>query len=214
MTCTAARMIHLELVRDLSTTSLVWCLKRFVWRRGLPKLMLSDNGETLKADQLKAFNTRNGIIWRFNLAKAPWWGGLFEWLIRSTKRCLRMCEKLHTYLWRVLHSIGTDWRSIEQPTTNLPWWKRYRRATYTNPSYCGHRILNPIEGEGYESDPHFKNNREQALSRKHQLEQVLQFFWKRWRKDYLLELRSTHVGNKTKESNIKVNDIVTVLDEN
>ena len=33
--------------------------------------MLSDNGETLKADQLKAFNTRNGIIWRFNLAKAP-----------------------------------------------------------------------------------------------------------------------------------------------
>ena len=40
--------------------------------------MLSDNGETLKADQLKAFNTRNGIVWRFNLAKAPWWGGLFE----------------------------------------------------------------------------------------------------------------------------------------
>ena len=80
--------------------------------------------------------------------------------------------------------------------------------------YCGHRILNPIEGEGYESDPDFKNNREQALSRKHQLEQVLQFFWKRWRKDYLLELRSIHVGNKTKESNIKVNDIVTVLDEN
>ena len=80
--------------------------------------------------------------------------------------------------------------------------------------YYSHRILNPIEGEGYESDPDFKNNHEQALSRKHQLEQVLQSFWKCWRKDYLLEFRSTHVGNKIRENNIKVNDIITVLDEN
>ena len=25
----------------------------------------------------------------FNLPKAPWWGGIFEWLIQSTKICLR-----------------------------------------------------------------------------------------------------------------------------
>ena len=30
-----------------------------------------------------------GIDWNFNLEKAPWWGGLFERMIRSTKRCLR-----------------------------------------------------------------------------------------------------------------------------
>ena len=35
-----------------------------------------------------------------------------------------------------------------------------------------------------------------------------------WRKDYLLEFRSTRIGNKTEESNIKMNDIATVLDEN
>ena len=63
-----------------------------------------------------------------------------------------------------------------------------------------------MEGEGYESDPDFKNNREQALSRTQQLEQILQSFLKFLRKDYLLELRSTYVGNKLKESNIKVND--------
>ena len=40
MTCAATRMIHLELVRDLSATSLVRCLKRFMRRRRLPKLML------------------------------------------------------------------------------------------------------------------------------------------------------------------------------
>ena len=46
------------------------------------------------------------------------------------------------------------------------------------------------------------------------MEQVLQSLWKYWRKDNLLELRSTHVGYKTKESNIKVTDIAIVLDEN
>ena len=78
MTCAATRMIHLKLVTDLPAASLVQYLKRFVGRRGLTKLMLSDDGKAFKADQPKAFNTRNGIIWRFNLAKAPRWGGLFE----------------------------------------------------------------------------------------------------------------------------------------
>ena len=174
MTCTATRMIHLELLRDLSATSLVRCLKRFVEKRGLPKLMLSDNGKTFKADQLKAFNTRNGIIWKFNLARAPWWGGLFERLIRSTKRCLRKCvrnytltyEEFYTVLVDIEGALNTrplfylDENDIEEPLTPIH-------------LYCRHRILNPIEGERYEIDPDFKNNHEQALSRKHQLEQVL-----------------------------------------
>ena len=42
--------------------------------------------------------------------------------------------------------------------------------------YCDHRILNPNKGEGYESDPHFNNNREQAISRKHQLKKVIRPF--------------------------------------
>ena len=27
--------------------------------------------------------------WSFNLEKAPWWGGVFEKMIQSAKRCLR-----------------------------------------------------------------------------------------------------------------------------
>ena len=30
-----------------------------------------------------------GITWQFNVELAPWWGGAFERLVRSTKRCLR-----------------------------------------------------------------------------------------------------------------------------
>ena len=29
-----------------------------------------------------------GIEWLFNIEKAPWWGGLFERMVRSAKQCL------------------------------------------------------------------------------------------------------------------------------
>ena len=29
------------------------------------------------------------IKWVFNLEKAPWWGGFFERMVQSVKRCLK-----------------------------------------------------------------------------------------------------------------------------
>ena len=29
------------------------------------------------------------VQWVYNLEKAPWWGGMFERMIRSIKRCLK-----------------------------------------------------------------------------------------------------------------------------
>ena len=34
--------------------------------------------------------TFNRISWIFNLERAPWWGGVFERLIRSVKQCLKI----------------------------------------------------------------------------------------------------------------------------
>ena len=30
-----------------------------------------------------------GVSWQFNVKRAPWWGGAFERMVRSTKRCLK-----------------------------------------------------------------------------------------------------------------------------
>ena len=51
----------------------------------MPQKMLSDNGKTFKA----AAKALPDLKWIFNVPKAPWWGGVFERLIRSTKRCLK-----------------------------------------------------------------------------------------------------------------------------
>ena len=200
MTCAATRMIHLELVRDLSAALYVRCLKRFVGRRELPKSILSDNGKTFKTDQLKVSNTKNGIIWRFNLAKAPWWGRLFERLIRSTKRCLRMCVRNCTLTYEEFYTSLVEMEGVlnSRPLTYLDENDIEEPLTPIH-LYRGHRILNPIKGEGYESDPDFKNNCEQVLSRKHQLEQVLQSFWKSWRKEHLLEIDTCRKQNRRKQ---------------
>ena len=47
--------------------------------------MVSDNGKTFKA----AAKTLQDVKWTFNVPKAPWWGGIFERLVRSVKRCLK-----------------------------------------------------------------------------------------------------------------------------
>ena len=163
--------------------------------------MLSDNGKIFKADQLRAFNTRNVIIWRFKSAKAPWWGSLSKWFICSTKRCLRNCVRNAAFAYE---QFRTNLIEIEGVLNNRPLTypgkDDIEESRTANHLYCGHRILNPI-------------NREEGLSIKLQLKQVLQSFWKHWRKDSLLELRPIHVGNKTKESNIKVNGIITILDK-
>ena len=72
------------------------CLKRFAARRG-PYKFLSDNGKTFKAaakltdllpkaNTIKEYLTIKGSQWVFNVERAPWWGSVFERMVRSIKR--------------------------------------------------------------------------------------------------------------------------------
>ena len=86
--CASSRMIHLEILPDQSTAAYVRSQRRFTARRGIPKLIVSDNRKAFKGRALKEFKATRGIKWRYNLSRALWWGRLSEHLIRSAKRCL------------------------------------------------------------------------------------------------------------------------------
>ena len=99
-TCCVTRAVQLDVVLDLSTPTFIHSFKRFSSRRGLPNLMLSDNGKTFVAaakvvtkvvtsPKVQGNFEGIGIQWKFNVPRAPWWGGVFERLVRSTKHCLR-----------------------------------------------------------------------------------------------------------------------------
>ncbi|XP_071160975.1 uncharacterized protein [Mytilus edulis] len=60
-TCAVTRAVHLELVYDLSEESFLLCFRRFVSRRSVPKIMMSDNALTFKAasnEISRLFNSR------------------------------------------------------------------------------------------------------------------------------------------------------------
>ena len=69
-------------------------------RRGLPGKIISDNGTTFKAavkairalvnhPDVQGYLAGLGVKWIFHGLKAPWWKGVFERVVKSTKRCLR-----------------------------------------------------------------------------------------------------------------------------
>ena len=98
--CNSSRAIHLELVIDLSVDGFLHCFQRFSARRGIPRLVTSDNASTFKAaskillkliksSKVQAYSASKNITWRFLLEKAPWQGGCFEHLIRIVKRTLK-----------------------------------------------------------------------------------------------------------------------------
>ena len=97
--CSLTRAIHLELITDQNTDGFIRCLKRFIARRGRPSTIYSDNGKSfvaaakwlrniMKEEKLQDYLAHRDIKWKFNLAKAPWWGGQFERLIGVMKQSI------------------------------------------------------------------------------------------------------------------------------
>lgn len=104
-TCAVVRVVHLELVEDLSSESFIRAFRRFVSRRGVPERLISDNAkhfkdcskritslssQILEAEKTQRYLASHGIRWQFIVERAPWWGGFYERLVGSVKRCLKM----------------------------------------------------------------------------------------------------------------------------
>ena len=101
-TCMTTRAIHLELVHSMNTDSCILALQRFFARRGMPRVIRSDNGTNfVRSDKeiRQCFNNLNhvaiqqelavkNIEWIFNPPAAPHHGGSWERLVRSCKRAL------------------------------------------------------------------------------------------------------------------------------
>lgn len=99
-TCCSTRAVHLDVIPDLTADAFIRCFRRFSARRGFPRKMVSDNAKTFKAaakalalimesSSVTKHLSSVGVTWSFNVAKAPWWGGVFERMIQTAKRSLR-----------------------------------------------------------------------------------------------------------------------------
>ena len=224
-TCCTTRAVHLDLVTDMTANTFIRSFRRFSARRGTPLRVISDNGKTFKSasklirqllnspDAAKYFSELH-VDWQFNLERAPWWGGIFERMIKSAKRCLkkaigRSCmsyDEFHTLLVEVeavlnsrpLTYVSAD--DVDEPLT---------------PSHLlvGYRILTLPDSSVHDEDPDYSPG---GLTRRMtHLSKILKHFWSRWKTEYLLELREYHRVREEKGSkcDVRVGEVVTIYDE-
>ena len=127
--CCITRAIHLELVTDMTTTTFIRCLKRFSARRGLPRKILLNNAMTFKATakqiqtifhdkEVKNHLLHSGV--EFNLERAPWWGGLFERMVKSIKWCLMKMVGQAKLLRENAYSYCRHWSNHQFSSPHIP----------------------------------------------------------------------------------------------
>ena len=229
-TCCVTRAVHLDLVYDLSTKAFIRCYKRFAARRGMPKKIISDNGTTFKGaskvlrkvvqiSEVKDYLSDNGTSWIFNMERAPWWGGLFERMIQSMKRCLRKAIGRAKLTQEELLTLLAETEAVLN-SRPISYTQDFGAEEPLTPSHLltGRRIRSSPDLLSYTKEEQlFKDNKEILDKRMKHLEKILAIYWKRWKTEYLAELRERHRALKTNNiqpSFVQRGEVVIIHEDN
>ena len=88
-TCATTRGAVLDVVTDAHAGTLLLNLTQYISCRGCPKQILTDNGPVSASSKVQLFRAQRNIKLIFNPEEAPWFGGFWERLVGSVKRCIK-----------------------------------------------------------------------------------------------------------------------------
>ena len=223
-TCATTRAVHLELTEGLDVENFLRAFRRFATRRGLPRMILSDNAKTFKSASkeirkiarsktvLDYFANRE-INWKFIPELSPWFGGMYERMVGSVKRCLRRAIGRSNLNYDEIHTIIVEIEGIVNSRPISYVYDDSEGVSYAlTPSHLiyGRRITT------IPSDTHFEiiSTHQSLTKRAKHHRQMLANFTEIWRKDYLLNLRERASKQDTNcAPNIKVGDVVVLKND-
>ncbi|XP_003370609.1 putative integrase core domain protein [Trichinella spiralis] len=205
-TCMTTRAVHLELLREQTTDSFLQGLRRFISRRGRPRVIQSDNFRSFKLadafiqcllrdnnwEKLQRKINEERIRWKFITPRAPWCGGYWERLIRSIKNALRKTVRGALLKYDELHTVLCE---IEARINDRP-------LVFMGDDIAGEAALTPAHfliGRGFH-DYRVRWRYQQRLTAQ---------LWKRWKQEYITTLATCGRWRKTGQEP-KVGDIVLV----
>ncbi|GFX47420.1 integrase catalytic domain-containing protein [Trichonephila clavipes] len=225
-TCAVTRAVHLELVSDMSTKCFLLALRRFLARRGNCRVIYSDNARTFKAaerelayfanilkdSEFQNFVADKGIHWKFIVERAPWWGGFYERLVKTIRdplrkilgRALLTFEELSTILSEV--EVIVNHRPLTyvendpgEPEPLTP--AHFLELSYGDSKYLIH-FIELIDAT---------TAKESYKKRKTYRTLLLKQLWRRWKEQYLLQLKTANnFKTPSVHKNLKLNDVVLV----
>ena len=223
-TCLHVRAVHLEVAHSLDTDSCIMALRRFQARRGKPAKIWSDNGrnfvgaerelrESLQAlDQGKIADdlTVLGVQWHFNPPQAPWFGGAWEALVKSTKRAMRVILRETLTVEEVFATVIAE---VEALLNSRPLVYGGSSSSPTDVSALtpnhflhGRAGVNLAPGEFVQRD--------MSLRRRWRHSQFLaDQFWQRWRREYVPQLVQRSKWRNL-QRNLRRGDLVLLVEDN
>ncbi|KAL0852653.1 hypothetical protein ABMA27_012494 [Loxostege sticticalis] len=215
--CLSTRAVHLEVVSDLSTQAFIACLRRFVSRRGKPKLICCDNGtnfvgannelgKVLRSSHksVNEFANSEGIQFKFSPAYSPHLNGAWEIGVKAAKFHLKRVVGNASLTFEDLCTVFTQ---IEAILNSRPLSPLSSDPSDLNPLTPGHfligRALTAVPSiAGEEAKPNYK-----LIAR------LRDEFWKRWSREFVAELQQRNKWRSTCP-NPCVGDMVVVKEEN
>ncbi|XP_064482842.1 uncharacterized protein LOC135395675 [Ornithodoros turicata] len=221
--CAVTRAVHLELVEAMSATAFLLAFRRFVARRGIPKVVYSDNAKAFRKSNKEIRNlwdVTHGheieekiaewrVEWRYNVPYAPWWGGFYERLVRSVKVTLKKTIGARCLKEAELNTILTEVEAIlnSRPITFV--YEEEGTHPLCPSAFLTGKRLTTLPNTKASDVPESSGSTLQIMWQKRA--ENLNTFWKRWSAEYLTELRNFH--NKSKGGQLQVDDIVIVRDD-
>ena len=217
--CSLTRAVHLEILRSMEVVEFIPSLKRLIARRGRPKIIYSDNAKTFiaankwlkraqKDEKLHHFLVVNKIEWRFNLSRAPWWGGQYERLIGLFKRAFYKTIGNGMLTLEELEDVVLD---VEVALNNRPLTYLEDDVQLPVLTPCSMLNINPSvlpEVDVQELEDGDLRKRARFLRK------CKESMWKRWSQEYIRSLRERHkqrIGKQT--SYPKIGEVVIIQDE-
>ena len=209
-TCAVTRAVHLDVVPDLSAAAFIRSLKRFIGRKGKPNIMISDNATCFKNEEVKsnAELLQMGVEWKFIVPASSWWGGFWERIVRMVKRVLH----------KVLFRAAINYEELLTVIVEIEGVINSRPLTYMfneiedvlTPSHLllGRRLLSDKEKAWYDHNEEPDNA---VLSRRMRyLQTISEHYWKRFKEEYLVELREQHIQGSDHTRTVELGEIVVI----
>lgn len=224
--CLASKAIHSEVASDLTSNAFIAALKRFIARRGKCENLSCDNGTNFVGakrelqelhDLLNRQDTRqeivswcaeDGINFHFITPRSPHHGGIWEAAVTVIK----------THLIKTINSSSLTFEELCTVVAEVESIVNSRPSTALSSDPCDLESLTPghlLIGEPLVGlpEPSLLQLKDKDLTRWQHLCFLKQSFWKRWQREYVLQLQQRYKWS-VESRNIEIGTLVLVGDDN
>ena len=221
--CMSCRAVHIEVIEEMSTSSFINALRRFMSIRGKVKEFYSDRGTNfigaakelgipgicVEDNTLKSFLCDKGSVWKFNTPYSSHMGGSWERLIGIARRIIDsiLYEARHKKLTHeVLCTFMAETTAIMNSRPLIPVSSDSDSPCVLSPN----TLLTTKTGDCNEDFSHL-NTRDVYTTQWKFVQSLAEQFWTQWRHQYLHTLQSRRKWQQTHD-NIKEGDVVILKD--